>query len=638
MRIVPSAIACCALVTATGATGNATSEAHILYVDDDAPAGGDGTSWQLAFRYLQDALNAARNNSEITEIHVGQGTYQPDRGADINGGDKNSVFDIVDGVSMLGGFAGFGAADPDARDVSKFKTFLSGDLLANDGPVFTNYEDNSYRILRAANLANKTTIDGINVVGAQMLIDTHGGGLFCAGATSLHIRFCSFTRNWAYRGGGIGIQSGTVSVTFCRFEDNRAYGFGGGIVAPSFGSEIALIVEDCQFLNNHCQFEDGGAIQCGLAGTTVRRCDFIANIADDGGAINGVPDLVEDCLFQANHGDYGGAVNQGLYRRCRFINNSAHVQGGASATLSTLAVQPTFIDCDFIGNFTDLFSGGAAYGGKAFINCRFIGNQVAVQQKVNFFSGGALHAAVPCLIANCVFSGNQAGSLGAATGGAVLATNPDVLVVNSSFAGNTSASPGAAVSGGATIINSALAAHATPPVAGGASVSYSCSPQALPAGQGNLLADPRFVDPKGSDGIVGSEDDDLRLLPDSPCINAGNSLALPTDQFDLDNDGDTVEPLPLDSYGNARTLPLASVPNTGVPDPTGAVVDIGSHEFRRPADIVPAIGDGLVNVPDLLAVINGWGPCSDPSDCPADIIQNGVVDVFDLVAVVLNWG
>lgn len=30
--------------------------ADTLYVDDDAPLGGDGTSWDTAYRFLQDAL------------------------------------------------------------------------------------------------------------------------------------------------------------------------------------------------------------------------------------------------------------------------------------------------------------------------------------------------------------------------------------------------------------------------------------------------------------------------------------------------------------------------------------------------------------------------------------------------------
>ncbi len=46
-------------------------------------------------------------------------------------------------------------------------------------------------------------------------------------------------------------------------------------------------------------------------------------------------------------------------------------------------------------------------------------------------------------------------------------------------------------------------------------------------------------------------------------------------------------------------------------------------------------GDGTVNVSDLLAVINAWGPCGG---CAADITGDGVVGVNDLLAVINAWG
>ena len=60
------------------------------------------------------------------------------------------------------------------------------------------------------------------------------------------------------------------------------------------------------------------------------------------------------------------------------------------------------------------------------------------------------------------------------------------------------------------------------------------------------------------------------------------------------------------------------------------------------ADIAPPAGDGTVNVDDLLAVINGWGPCpAPPMACPADIAPSGgsgTVNVDDLLAVINAWG
>ena len=59
------------------------------------------------------------------------------------------------------------------------------------------------------------------------------------------------------------------------------------------------------------------------------------------------------------------------------------------------------------------------------------------------------------------------------------------------------------------------------------------------------------------------------------------------------------------------------------------------------ADIAPTGGDAQVNVDDLLAVINSWGACADPSICPADIAPasgDDAVNVDDLLAVINAWG
>jgi len=61
---------------------------------------------------------------------------------------------------------------------------------------------------------------------------------------------------------------------------------------------------------------------------------------------------------------------------------------------------------------------------------------------------------------------------------------------------------------------------------------------------------------------------------------------------------------------------------------------------RKPGDVN---NSGIVNVDDLLAVINGWGPCPPPApgNCTADIAPapagNGTVNVDDLLLVINNW-
>jgi hypothetical protein len=58
----------------------------------------------------------------------------------------------------------------------------------------------------------------------------------------------------------------------------------------------------------------------------------------------------------------------------------------------------------------------------------------------------------------------------------------------------------------------------------------------------------------------------LRLVTGSDCIDSGDNTALPEDTHDLDNDGNTSEPLPLDLDGNPRVV--------------NDTVDMGAYEYQ----------------------------------------------------------
>jgi len=87
--------------------------------------------------------------------------------------------------------------------------------------------------------------------------------------------------------------------------------------------------------------------------------------------------------------------------------------------------------------------------------------------------------------------------------------------------------------------------------------------------------------------------------------------------------------------GRLATLGLFKPPPAGGP----TSMSVSACGPVKPGDIT---GDGVTNVDDLLAVINGWGPCpAPPRSCPADIAPaggNGQVNVDDLLKVINNWG
>ncbi|TVQ58249.1 MAG: hypothetical protein EA377_00260, partial [Phycisphaerales bacterium] len=60
----------------------------------------------------------------------------------------------------------------------------------------------------------------------------------------------------------------------------------------------------------------------------------------------------------------------------------------------------------------------------------------------------------------------------------------------------------------------------------------------------------------------------------------------------------------------------------------------------EPCDLGDLNCDGTVNVFDLLALLEQWGTCDDPTpgNCPADLNGDGTVNVFDLLILLENWG
>ncbi len=57
--------------------------------------------------------------------------------------------------------------------------------------------------------------------------------------------------------------------------------------------------------------------------------------------------------------------------------------------------------------------------------------------------------------------------------------------------------------------------------------------------------------------------------------------------------------------------------------------------------VVPAgdlDGDGVIDIPDLLALLVDWGPCPEPcAACPADLDGDGVIGISDLLALLAGW-
>ena len=96
----------------------------IVYVNQAASPGGDGTSWSTAFTDLQDGIESASINAQIW---IAQGTYLPTS----TSGDTTSTFKISkNNLGLYGGFKGT-ETNLNQRDISQYETILSGKIDGN---------------------------------------------------------------------------------------------------------------------------------------------------------------------------------------------------------------------------------------------------------------------------------------------------------------------------------------------------------------------------------------------------------------------------------------------------------------------------------------------------------------------------
>jgi hypothetical protein len=293
------------------------AQGKIIYVDDDAAGANDGSSWQNAYIYLQDALADADASEKTVEIRVAQGTYKPNEGTNID----KTVFNLMKEVTLSGGYAGIKKLDPNERNIEIYETILSGDWEGNDIDVNNPLDlldeptrsDNHGPIVISGYSADPTAIlDGFTITGG------------CSRAVPFEI---------IVGGGGMRIDTGSPTISNCTFIGNAALASGGGMLNRNNANPI---ITNCKFINNYA---NGGS-----------------------GVYNASSSpIFSQCLFEGNHANNGGGIAnlnewwQGLEQSCN----------------------PKIINCIFSGNYSKQRGGGIDFSedcNSIVINCLFNAN------------------------------------------------------------------------------------------------------------------------------------------------------------------------------------------------------------------------------------------------------------------------
>jgi predicted outer membrane repeat protein len=316
----------------------------LFYVDDDAAGANNGSSWDDAFNFLQDALTVARYGDAIL---VAQGMYKPDRAdhTPITPGDRLEFFWLRNGVSIIGGYAGAGAPDPYARNIELYETILSGDLDGNDVQVHDPCDlkdepsrfGNSLRVLLTYGANVSTVLDGFTIYGGYYsgMINAYGGPTICN---------CTFIGN------------------------------GGDLMASGmYNYESSPAVNNCEFIENNCGMYNRRQYSVNHCSPIVSNCIFSGN-SDDGGMYNsGSNPILKNCIFTHNFsGDVGGGMqnfrSNPLLINCLFSGNKASENGGA---LYSGQSTTTLNNCTLSDNWAGSYGGGICNEGSdaQLINC-----------------------------------------------------------------------------------------------------------------------------------------------------------------------------------------------------------------------------------------------------------------------------
>ena len=423
-----------ALAIAASGTAHAT---EIIRVDTNAQGNGDGTSWVDAYAQLRPAIAAASQlpPGEV-ELWVARGSYTPAPA----GGARTASFQLQSGMAIYGGFAGT-ESTRDERNPELHVTVLSGDLNGDDGPGFTNTQENSFHVVTAVRIGNGARLDGFTIVAGyadgEDGADRRGAGIYLL-ESGPQIEYCIVQGNYAVGDGGGAYADAGSNPTYkdCTFLDNVAGDDGGAVCnRDSHGSYV------------HCTFErnvatdSAGAMRNTGSGPTIDACSFTDNTAgNEGGAIQNSASngTVQDCTFIHNSADRGGAVDlrDGALdiKTSTFVANTAGAGGAISNNGSSL----TLSDCTLSENIAR-DEGGALLDSTGDSVCR--NNTLTGNEARN---GGAilLSRGSPSLI-GCTFTRNYARE----NGGALSAESSDPMIRDCSFHDNAAEGHGGAVYG-----------------------------------------------------------------------------------------------------------------------------------------------------------------------------------------------
>ena len=543
-----------------------SASAEIFYVNSNATAGGDGTSWETAFNYLQDALDST-NSETGDQVWIAKGTYYPDDGNNVTEGDRLATFFVKDGVQLYGGFSGV-EDSVDQRNWGENKTYLSGEIY--NEKIFWSIHIITVEPDYDASAQSSITLDGLYIIKGNANGDSSEGLHMAAAITGggiINAKNCYFSDHSSAVLYGSVTSASTVLATNCTFENNS------GVAA-----DCTMVVSDCLFINNYTEAMGGVAYR---GYWSVKNSEFIGNYTSStsnsiqlgGGVALGGTWIVENCKFSDNYSKQGGVFSGGYYGGnvtaidSVFENNRAVRTVGYNNSYGGVSLNCDFtaINCIFDNNSSTDAAGVANGRNFTAINCVFVNNSA---------SWGGVFASLTLELVNSTLALNGNDN---STSGIAHAVSGNIF--NSIIYNNL----------GTTLFNACNLKNTTDTtplpngnfsyniIEGGINAFNSIDPQSSYYFNESFIldSDPLFFDindPDGLDETWGTVDDGLRLNSNSPAISKGSDEYLPNDTYDLNLNDITDEVIPIDLANFYRVQEVT--------------LDLGAYEFGDQNDLI----------------------------------------------------
>jgi hypothetical protein len=312
-------------------------------------------------------------------------------------------------------------------------------------------------------------------------------------------------------------QHSNLTATNCTISGNTAQDAGGGV--DSFKNANSNFT-GCLIGNNTAAMQGGGVYSGNYSTTVLSNCTIMgdSSVEFGGGGVAANESTVNLYTSVVSGNSLTDAPGAGIY--------------GISSTISAT-------DCSFDGD-------SAAYGGGAIdleggvlslTNCAVVGNSISDWYGA---SGIALYSSATATINDSTFTANDSAAYG---GGALLLAGGSTCELNNSILWNDS-----------SYGYDGMSFNEIAQISGSVTTNHDDIGQSGFAGaNGDIDANPLFV---RNPNLAGGDYGDLDLRSPSPCIDAGDTSAVPSG-------------ITSDLAGNPRVV--------------GSAVDIGALEYQGSA-------------------------------------------------------